>query len=103
MAYGEGSIKRIEKDKYEIRLDFPKDALTGKRKEVRKRISGSRQDAVKALNELRRQRDGGLRIEGSKIPLTSLIDDWTKARELVGKASSRTITSERRVNYTTGY
>lgn len=96
MAYGEGSIKRIGKDKYEIRLDFPKDALTGKRKEVRRRISGSRQDAVKALNELRRQRDGGLRIEGSKTPLTSLIDDWTKARELVGKASSRTITSERR-------
>lgn len=96
MAYGEGSIKRIGKDKYEIRLDFPKDALTGKRKEVRRRISGSRQDAAKALNELRRQRDGGLRIEGSKTPLTSLIDDWTKARELVGKASGRTITSERR-------
>lgn len=96
MAYGEGSIKRLEKGRYEIRLDFPRDSLTGKRNEVRRRIRGSRQDAVKALNELRRQRDGGLRIEGSKTPLTSLIDDWTKARELAATASSRTINSERR-------
>lgn len=96
MAYGEGSIKKLGKDWYEIRLDFPKDSMTGKRNEVRRRIRGSRQEAVKALNELRRQRDGGLRIKGGKTPLTDLIDDWSKARELAGTASLRTIRSERR-------
>lgn len=93
MAYGDGVIKKLGKDHYEIRLEF---SDANGRRQVKRRIRGTRSEAVRYRDELKRQRNGGLKIDGGKITLSDLIEDWKKSRELAGKASQRTIMSERR-------
>lgn len=93
MAYGDGSIKKLGKDHYEVRVDFDEG---NKRRQVKRRIHGPRSMAVKLRDKLRQQSKNGIKLDGGKITLTEMIEDWKRSRELAGKASQRTINSERR-------
>lgn len=92
MTYGDGTITKLGKDHYEVRFDF---STGNKRRQIKRRVRGPRSAAVRLRDELRRQRDGGLKIDGSNTSLTEMIEEWMNSRKLVGKASERTIRSER--------
>ncbi|WP_251198051.1 tyrosine-type recombinase/integrase [Anaerotardibacter muris] len=96
MAKGDGSIIKLGRDHWRVRVDYGKDPLTGKRQVVSKTIHGTKADARRLRDKLRAEKESGIRPNAGKITLSEFIVDWANSRRTVGKASERTITGEQR-------
>lgn len=76
-----GYIEPRGKNKWKVRLVIGKNELTGKRKEHRKIITGTKAKARKYLNEIIRNRDMGLLADNKKT-LSTYINEWLPSKKL---------------------
>lgn len=73
-----GNITLVSKEKqsWKIRVELPKDTLTGKRKQKCYTFYGSRKEAEKFLTEKLRELDTGLLIDTKKMKFGEYLDYW---------------------------
>lgn len=64
---GDGSIRSKGRGVWEVRVAFGKDPVTGKYRSVSRTVHGTKRDAAKVRDELRKQHDNGLTYDGSKM------------------------------------
>ena len=87
MAQGDGSIVERKKGVYEVQLSLGRDPATGKYRKVSRTVHGTKRDANAVLKELRKQRDGGIRLESGKMTFSELAALWLDAKRSAGTCS----------------
>lgn len=77
MSY-RGNITLISKQKksWKVRIELPKDNLSGKRKQKCYTVYGNKSDAEKFLTEKLRELDTGLLIDTKKMKYSEYLDYW---------------------------
>lgn len=103
MAKGDGGLKQI-KDKngkpvkgsdgrfiWEVRISTGWNPITKKYGIVTKRVHGTKADARKKRDELKRQLENGIDLEASKSTLGEFADKWLSNRIESGELSENTI------------
>lgn len=80
MSNSRGSIKLGTKGKnnWRIRIDLPKDIITGKRIQKCFTFYGTKKDAEKFLTEKLRELDTGMLINTKKMKFSEYLDYWIK-------------------------
>lgn len=91
MAYGDGSITQVSKNIWKVRVDLGKDPITGKRRIISKNVRGTKADARKVRDQIRRDHENGIRVDASKTTLSEFIPIWADARRTAGKSAESTI------------
>lgn len=98
MAKGDGSISAVKdksgnivRNRWRVGLSFGVNPLTGKPNRVTKIVNGSKADARRVRDELRRQYDEGLEFSQSHITFSEMSKLWTQSRYTAGAASETTI------------
>lgn len=84
MAQGDGSIASAGRGKWRIQLSLGRDPVTGKYNRVTETVHGTKADARKALAELRRKKEDGVKLDKAKITVAELCDLWLDAKEASG-------------------
>ena len=91
MAYGDGSITQIERNRFKVRVDFGKDPITGKRVIVSRNVRGTKADARKVRDQIRKEHDNGIKADASKTTLSEFIEIWAIAKRSSGVAAPETV------------
>lgn len=73
-----GHITKRGKNSYSIVLDIGTDPATGRRRQQRISIKGTKKNAEKRLSELLHQIDNGIFIRPSKTTLSEYLERWLK-------------------------
>lgn len=97
MAKGDGSIsvikdksENIVRNRWRVDLNFGVNPLTGKPNRVTKIVNGSKADAQRVRDELRRQHDEGLKFSQSHITFSEMSKLLMQSRCVPGTASETT-------------
>lgn len=91
MAYGDGSITQVSRGIWKVRVDFGKDPITGKRQVVSRNVRGSKAEARKVRDQIRKEHESGIKADAGKITLSKFIEIWAEAKRTAGKASDESI------------
>lgn len=103
MAKGDGSITQRARGVYLVEVCFGKDPITGERQRVTKTVRGTKADARKVRDQLRKDYENGLRLDADKVTFAEFCPVFTEARLAAGKAKEKTIrTDERRLMFVCG-
>lgn len=88
---GDGSIQEIAKGKkYRVRIDYGTDAR-GKRLRRTETVRGTYSDAKARLDEMKDERDNGLRLDGAKTTFEEFARDFMQQRRTFGNCEKRTL------------
>lgn len=91
MAYGDGTIERLGRDKWRVYIYFGVDPITGKPDRVTRTVSGTKRDAIKVRDQIKRDRENGLTADGNKTTFAEFAEQWQTSREASNELSTRTI------------
>lgn len=80
MAKGDGGLSEIRRGVWRVTLSFGKDPITGKRERVTKTVHGSKADARKVRDQIRRDHEAGLRLDADKITFGEFAKQWFDSR-----------------------
>lgn len=80
MAKGDGGLSEIRRGVWRVTLSFGKDPITGKRERVTKTVHGSKADARKVRDQIRRDHEAGLRLDADKITFGEFAKQWFNSR-----------------------
>ena len=99
---GDGSIRSKGKGVWEVRVAFGKDSVTGKYRSVSRTVHGTKADARKVRDELRKQHDSGLSYDGSRMTFEEFaVGVWLARREKscaeTGKPAKTTVSDNRSI------
>ena len=94
MAYGDGSITQISKGIWKVRVDLGKDPITGKRRIISKNVRGTKADARKLRDKIRKEHEDGIKVDRSKVTLSEFIEIWADARRMSGRSAEDTIAKD---------
>lgn len=105
MAKGDGSIREVKaKDgksyrpkKWRVCVSFGFDPITKKREQVVRIVTGTKADAQKRRDEIRREREAGISSDGYKLTFEEFANQWLKRRETMGELQARTLSKENQV------
>jgi integrase len=84
-----GHIRKIDQDKWFVRISAGKHPITGKRIQKSRVVHGVRRDAEKALHDLRSQEYAGLLVS-SHATLDEIVTAWIKSPTKGGRKRSAT-------------
>jgi integrase len=73
-----GHIHRRGKNSWTVVVDVGRDPTTGKRRQLRRSVKGTRRDAEALAVELLHQRDGGIDAPPSKLMVGEYLQRWLK-------------------------
>src|SRR5437870_5000882 len=73
-----GSIERRGQDSWSVRFDAGRDPVTGKRRQVRRTVKGSKRDAQTLLTQLEHQRDMGIDQPPGKLTTGEYLKQWVE-------------------------
>lgn len=104
MAKGDGSIREVKtKDgksyrpkKWRVCVSFGFDPITKKREQVVRIVTGTKADAQKKRDEIRREREFGISADAYKLTFAEFAESWAKARKNLGELQERTLEGDRR-------
>ncbi len=91
MAYGDGSLRQISKNMWQVRLDLGRDPITGKRRRIARNVRGAKADARRVRNQMLKEYENGIQVDKSKVTLSEFIGIWADARRMSGKSAEETI------------
>lgn len=97
MAKGDGSIIARGRGVWEVQLSFGKDALTGKYRKVTRTVRGTKADARKVRDQLRREHESGLLVDGAKQTFSEFAHSWHEARVIAGDVGKSHLERERQI------
>ena len=98
MAKGDGSISAVKdkggnvvRNRWRVRLSFGTNPITGKPNRITRIVNGTKVEARRVRDELRRQFDQGLELSQSQTTFSEMSKIWTASRYNTGAASETTI------------
>lgn len=91
MAKGDGSITEVRRGVWRVRIDWGKDPLTGKRVVQSRNVHGSKADARKVRDQMRKEHESGLKAEGATTTFSEFANQWLEARKKSGQLAEKTL------------
>lgn len=85
MAKGDGSITKLGPSKYRVQISYGKDPITGKYQRATKVVNGTKVDARKVRDQMRKEREGGLVLDGSKLTFGEFSEEYLRLVEASGE------------------
>ena len=96
MARGDGSITPRGKNKWLVQVYYDKDPITGKYKRASKVVHGTKTQARKVRDQMRKEREDGLVLDGSKLTFEEFSARYIELIDAAGKVGRETV--ERRAS-----
>lgn len=102
MAKGDGSIREVKtKDgksyrpkKWRVCVSFGFDPIAKKREQVVRIVTGTKADAQKKRDEIRREREAGVSSDGYKLTFEEFSKQWLTTRKQSNQLSEATLSEE---------
>lgn len=99
---GDGSIRSKGRGVWEVRVAFGRDALTGKYRSVSRTVHGTKRDAAKVRDELKKQHQNGLSYDALNLTFEEFaMGVWLSRREKsckeTGKPAKTTVSDNRSI------
>ena len=98
MAKGDGSISAVKdksgnivRNRWRVSLSLGTNPITGKPNRITRIVNGTKAEARRVRDELRRQYDQGLEFSQSQTTFSEMSKLWTSSRYTTGAASETTI------------
>ncbi|WP_304597285.1 tyrosine-type recombinase/integrase [Adlercreutzia caecimuris] len=95
MAKGDGGIQQLGRDKWRVFVDAGKDPVTEKRRRVTRTVNGSKADARRVRDQIRRELESGIKVDADKITFSDFVVLYCSARETAGKVKPSTLKLDR--------
>lgn len=97
----DGTIINLGKDRqgrtiWEIQVSAGRDPSTGRRQRKCKRVHGTKAEARKVRDDMRREIDSGLRFDADKMTLRAWVDSYMASRRMAAKAQPETLDTQER-------
>ncbi len=96
MSYGDGSITELKKygasfspKKWRVRVYAGEDPATGKKRWASKTVRGTKADARKARDELKRELESGLKVDARNVTFGEFAREWHERRVTSGEIGER--------------
>lgn len=94
---GIGTIEKRGTNTWRIRLAVGKDPETGKYRQKSRTVHGSKADAFHAREELRRELEGGLRIDAERITFDQFAREFSSRRKMSGTVRKSTLIDDAKI------
>lgn len=91
MAKGDGSLCEVRRGVWRVRVDFGKDPLTGKRVVQSRNVRGTKAEARKVRDQMRREHESGLKAEGASTMFSDFANEWLDSRKRGGQLAEKTL------------
>ncbi|WP_417142321.1 tyrosine-type recombinase/integrase [Raoultibacter massiliensis] len=91
MAKGDGSIINRGRNLWEVQVSFGKDPITKRYRKVSRTVRGTKAEARKVRDQIRREHDSGMSADAATVTFAEVADMWQKSREASGELSFRTL------------
>lgn len=91
MAKGDGSITEVRRGVWRVCVSFGTDPVTGKRIKVQRNVHGTKAEARKERDRIRREHESGLKFEAATVTFGEFAQTWQDGRVASGELSLRTI------------
>ncbi|ACV23653.1 Integrase [Slackia heliotrinireducens] len=96
--------KSYSPKRWEIVLCLGADPVTGKRQRIKRVVRGTKSDARKARDAIRREYESGLSFESESMGFSEFAREWCKARKTTGALREKTLArDEQTVRLLSGY
>lgn len=92
---GIGTIEKRGANTWRIRLAIGKDPQTGKYRQKSRTVHGTKADAFREREAMRRELEQGIRIDASKMTFSEYAEEFLRRRELKGAYKSVTLAGDR--------
>jgi len=92
---GKGNIEQLESGSWRVRLSAGKDPITGKSRRPSRVVRGTKADARRALEEMRRELETGISIDSKDLTFGQWADTFHKRRVAAGEVTKATLRDER--------
>lgn len=92
----DGSITKIRANYWRVQLSLGKDPVTGKYRRVVRKVRGTKADARRVRDELKRAMNDGLRVDAAKVTFDEFARQWQAAKEASGRICEQRVRMERR-------
>lgn len=92
MAKGDGSIQLIKKNVYRVSVSLGKDPVTKKYRRITRTVHGTKADARRVRDEIKRDLEDGLKIDVGDVTFARMVSMWEEAKRTAGQAADDTIT-----------
>lgn len=86
MAKGDGSITKLGSNKYRVQISYGKDPITGRYQRATKVVNGTKAEARKVRDQMRKEREDGLILDGSKLTFGAFSKVFLDSLETSGAA-----------------
>lgn len=86
MAKGDGTIIEKRRNVWEVQVPYGRDPITGKYRKKSQTVRGTKADARKVRDQMRQERDQGLKIDGDKVTFSDFINTFCAAKETAGNS-----------------
>ena len=94
MAKGDGSITEVRRGVWRVRVDFGTDPVTGKRNVVSRNVHGTKAEARKVRDQIKREHEDGLTVEGGKTTFAEFAETWHESRVAAGEVGKTRLERE---------
>lgn len=91
---GNGVIIQKGRNHYEIQLSCGRDPITGRYRRISRTIHGTRKEAGRKLDEIRRELEGGLSIDSQSITLRQWVSEFMESRKESGRVGASTLKND---------
>ncbi|MCR2038281.1 tyrosine-type recombinase/integrase [Adlercreutzia caecimuris] len=90
-AIGNGSIIEKARGVWEVQVSLGRDPITGKYPRKSRTVRGTKAEARRVRDQIRRELEDGLKVEADKVTLRQFSKEFIAAKRASGKASRHTI------------
>ncbi|MEG2533639.1 MAG: tyrosine-type recombinase/integrase [Gordonibacter sp.] len=97
MAKGDGSITEVRRGVWRVCVSFGTDPVTGKRQKVQRNVQGTKAEARKERDRIRREHESGLDVDASKVAFSEFVEVWHQAKLTAGTVAPDTAERNRRL------
>lgn len=96
MAKGDGSIYELGRNKWRVSVDFGRNPVTKKRERVTRVINGSKAEARKVRDRMRKEHESGLSIDAQAALTGDYLVQWIENRKAANDLAHATISNYER-------
>ena len=97
MGYSsDGSITKLGPNHWRVQVSFGKDPLTGKYVRTVRNVRGTKADARRVRDEIRKAHESGIIANAGKVKFGVFARQWQQAKEASGRIGEQRISLERR-------
>lgn len=96
MAKGDGSIYELGRNKWRVSVGFGKNPVTGKRERVTRVVNGSKAEARKVRDRMRREHESGLSVDAQASLTGDFLNQWIDNRRAANDLAHATISNYER-------